>query len=62
MEANEYGDDPARGGMVNKQNKDMEALNSKSDSNRPTGTIIGTRGSTTRLVMLEHDGKIFDYN
>lgn len=65
VEGNEYRDDTARddtarGGMVNKQDKDVEALNSKSDSNIPTGTI-NTRGPTTRLVLLEHDGKIFDY-
>ena len=47
--------------MIDKQDKDVEALNSKNDSNIPTGTIIGTHGSTTGLITIEQNGKILDH-
>lgn len=50
-------DDSARGIPTgDKYSKDVESGNSKSDSNIPTGTIIGTHGSAAKLVTVEHNG------
>ncbi len=56
VKQNTSADDSARGMRGGKVYKDVEAQNGKSDSNIPSGTIIGAHGSAARLVTVEHNG------